>query len=85
MVAKELVRIARNIVGGNVRTESLKDIKNWYGATDVTDVKLEALPPKYDLIAVSYGTYGVNGCVYSDKDGNIYKITKRCSNLLRIV
>lgn len=64
-------------------TFSQKQIKNWYNATDVTDAR--ELPEKWKIVGISTGLYGVNGCVYTDKEGNFYKITKRCSNLFRII
>jgi len=87
-IAKELVRMAKNLMAGigtDTRDVSQKDIRTWYGAKDVTDVDEKDLPDKWELIATSHGINGVNGCVYADKDGNVYKITKRCSNLFRII
>ena len=83
-IAKELVKLAKSLVtaSGDIRSETLSEIKKW-PAKDVSDEK--DLPRKWEVIAISAGTYGVNGCVYSDKEGNLYKITKRCSNLFRII
>ena len=34
-------------------------------------------------IGKSYGTYGMNGALFVDKKGNMYKITSRSSNLFK--
>lgn len=83
-IAKELVKLAKNLVtaSGDIRSETLREIKKW-PAKDVSDEK--DLPKKWKIIAISTGAYGVTGCVYSDEEGNLYKITKRCSNLFRII
>lgn len=66
---------------------TLKEIKNYIAlgiATNVTNYAAENLPKCYDTIAYSSGTYGINGGIYKDKDGNMYAITARNSNLFRI-
>ena len=66
---------------------TLKAIKDYVRlgiATDVTTCASENLPKCYEKIAYSCGTYGINGGVYTDKEGNFYAITSRNSNLFRI-
>lgn len=62
----------------------LKEIKNTY-AKDITrlnDKEVYSLVKKgLETIATSYGVYGMNGWLGKDKNGNLYKITKRTGNL----
>ena len=62
----------------------LKEIKNTY-AKDITrlsDKEVYSLVNKgLETIAVSCGVYDMNGWLGKDKDGNLYKITKRTGNL----
>ena len=62
----------------------LKEIKNTY-AKDITrlnDKEVYYLVNKgLETIAIAYGIYGMNGWLGKDKDGNLYKITKRTGNL----
>lgn len=51
-------------------------------AKDVTNEKI--VPDCYEKIAYTSGVYGISGCLYSDKEGNLYAITNRSSNLFRI-
>ena len=66
----------------------LKDIKN-IEAKDLTNASSEVV---YDLvkkgietIAISHGTYGVNGWLGQDKNGTLYKITARNTNLFIVL
>lgn len=68
-----------------MRKCTLKTIKNYVRlgfAKDVTST--HDLPDCYNKICYSTGTYGINGGVYEDKDGNLYAITARSTNLFRI-
>ena len=67
---------------------SLKNIKG-YEAEDITNASSEYV---YNLVkkglkcvAYSHGVYGVNGWVGQAKDGTLYKITKRNSNLFIVL
>lgn len=66
----------------------LKDIKN-IEAKDLTNMSSEIV---YDLVkkgiktvAISHGTYGVNGWLGQDTKGNLYKITSRSGNLFIVL
>lgn len=64
---------------------TLKTIKDYVKlgiAKDVTTSK--DLPDCYNKICYSIGTYGINGGVYEDKNGNMYAITARTTNLFRV-
>ena len=64
---------------------TLKTIKDYVKlgiAKDVTTA--QELPECYNKICYSIGTYGINGGVYEDKNGNMYAITARTTNLFRI-
>ena len=64
---------------------TLRTIKNYVKlgiAKDVTTA--QELPECYTKICYSCGTYGINGCVYEDSNGNMYAITARSTNLFRI-
>lgn len=61
---------------------TLKEIKS-YNCKDITHISTEECRKieKKELVAYSYGTYGVNGLIFSDMNGELYKITVRNSNL----
>ena len=66
----------------------LKNIKE-YQAKDITRASSEYI---YSLVkkglktvAYSHGTYGVNGWVGQDENGNLYKITARNTNLFIVL
>lgn len=61
---------------------TLKEIKS-YNYKDITHITSEERRKivKKEIVAYSYGTYGVNGLVFSDMNGELYKITLRNSNL----
>ena len=40
---------------------------------------------KKEIVAYSCGTYVVNGLIFSDMNGNLYKITLRNSNLFNFL
>lgn len=64
---------------------TLKTIKDYVRlgiAKDVTTEKI--LPECHNKICFSSGVYGINGGVYEDKEGNMYAITARTTNLFRI-
>ncbi len=55
-------------------------------AEDVTDADWEDIKDKvYDKIYYSTSELGLNGCGFTDKDGNMYVITSRGANLFRVV
>lgn len=60
----------------------IKDYVKLGIAKDVTTAK--ELPECYNRVCYSSGTYGMNGGVYEDKNGNMYAITARTTNLFRI-
>ncbi len=83
-VAKELVRLAKSLISkGAYKKVTQKQIINWPDAKDISDEQL--IPEKKEVIAVSHGANGANGCVYQGRDGKLYKITKNCTNLLRVI
>lgn len=49
------------------------------GAVDQTSVESPA--PRCLAVAVSHGVNGVNATLYRSKDGGLYYIRSRCSNL----
>ena len=66
----------------------LKDIKE-VKAKDLTNASSEVV---YDLVkkgiktvAISHGTYGVNGWLGQSKNGTLYKITSRSGNLFIVL
>lgn len=66
---------------------TLKELKRlaYVGmATNVSNWAEEDLPECYEKIGYSVGTYGINGGLYKDKNGDFYVITARNSNLFRI-
>lgn len=69
-----------------MRKTTLKEIKNLVKngiAVDITNLSNEECK-KIDIeerLYISYGIYGMNGGVFRGKDGNIYAIISRSSNL----
>lgn len=66
---------------------TLKTIKDYVRlgiAKNVTNYASENLPECHNKICYSFGIYGINGGIYEDKEGNMYAITSRNSNLFRI-
>lgn len=61
---------------------TLKEIKS-YNCKDITCISSEECRKivKKEIVAYSYGTYGVNGIIFSDMNDELYKITLRNSNL----
>ena len=54
--------------------------------TTISDAEAKELRKKgIELVGVSRGTYGMNGALLRDKDGNKYVITARSSNLFYFV
>lgn len=87
---------ALNIVEESKKSESLslkqkelKDMARYGEAEDITtisDAEAKELRKKgIELVGVSRGTYGMNGALLRDKDGNKYVITARSSNLFYFV
>lgn len=58
-----------------------KDIKSMRGAIDIT--KSSKTIKGLTCIGKSYGTYGMNGALFTGKNGKLYKITSRSSNLFK--
>lgn len=66
--------------------KALKALARNGSAIDATNYQPEHLPQNYDILQVSRGIYGMNGCLIVDRDsGDWYVITARNSNLFRIV
>lgn len=61
---------------------TLKEIKNFYckDITHISDEECKKIEKK-EIIAYSYGTYGITGLVFSDINNKLYKITARNGNL----
>lgn len=87
---------ALNIVEESKKSESLslkqkelKDMARYGEAEDITtisDAEAKELRKKgVETVGVSRGTYGMNGALLRDKDGNKYVITARSSNLFYFV
>ena len=87
---------ALNIVEESKKSESLslkqkelKDMARYGEAEDITtisDAEAKELRKKgIETVGVSRGTYGMNGALLRDKDGNKYVITARSSNLFYFV
>jgi hypothetical protein len=72
-----------------LKQKELKDMVRFGQAEDITtisDEEAKALRKKgIETIGVSRGTYGMNGALLRDKDGNKYVITARSSNLFYFV
>lgn len=66
--------------------KALKALIRNGSALDATNYKPEDLPQNYDILQVSRGIYGMNGCLVVDRDtGDWYAVTARNSNLFRLV
>lgn len=66
-------------------TLKLKEIKE-HPAEDVTSQQLPEQYSRWETIGVSHGIYGMNGALFRDPiTGKMYKITKRSTNLFRLV
>lgn len=66
--------------------KALKALIRNGAAWDATNYKAEDLPQNYDILQVSCGIYGINGCLIVDRDtGDWYAVTARNSNLFRLV
>lgn len=59
---------------------TLKEIKN-YDALDITASRENY--GRLEVVAKSFGVYGMNGALLKDEKGNFYKITARSSNLFK--
>ena len=58
-------------------------------ATDITNYSFDQaneLMNKHTLrtVAMSYGVYGMNGALFEDENGELYKITARNSTLFQM-
>lgn len=73
----------------SLKQKELKDMARYGEAEDITtisDAEAKELRKKgIELVGVSRGTYGMNGALLRDKDGNKYVITARSSNLFYFV
>ena len=67
----------------------LKEIKNLVRlgiAQDMTNAYFEDIPKRREIIAVSTGTYGMNGCLFRDTEsGKLYAVLSRSTLLFQIV
>ena len=72
-----------------LKLSDLKKMVKYDEATDITtisDAEAKELKSKgIELVGVSRGTYGMNGALLRDKDGNKYVITARSTNLFYFV
>ena len=64
-------------------TLKLKEIKA-AAAIDVTNGTLPDGWQHWRVIGLSYGVYGMNGGLFQNDNGKLYKITARSSNLFRL-
>ena len=73
----------------SLKQKELKDMARYGEAEDITtisDAEAKELRKKgIELVGVSRGTYGMNGALLRDTDGNKYVITARSSNLFYFV
>lgn len=73
----------------SLKQKELKDMARYGEAEDITtisDAEAKELHKKgIETVGVSRGTYGMNGALLRDKDGNKYVITARSSNLFYFV
>ena len=73
----------------SLKQKELKDMARYGEAEDITtisDAEAKELRKKgVETVGVSRGTYGMNGALLRDKDGNKYVITARSSNLFYFV
>lgn len=66
--------------------KALKTLIRNGSAWDATHMQPEDLPQNYDILQVSRGVYGMNGCLVVDRDtGDWYAVIARNSNLFRLV
>lgn len=91
-VARKLVRYASESMKSeslSLKQKELKDMARYGEAEDITtisDAEAKELRKKgIETVGVSHGTYGMNGALLRDKDGNKYVITARSSNLFYFV
>ena len=72
-----------------LKQKELKDMVRYGKAEDITtlpDEEAKELRKKgIETVGVSRGTYGMNGALLRDKDGNLYAITARSTNLFYFV
>lgn len=72
-----------------LKQKELKDMARYGEAEDITtisDAEAKELKKKgIETVGVSRGTYGMNGALLRDRDGNKYVITARSSNLFYFV
>lgn len=71
LTQKELKRL--------VKTGAAVDITAW----DSEKIK-ELQNKNIEKVGLSFGIYGMNGGLFKDKDGNLYTITARTSNLFAL-
>lgn len=67
---------------------TLKEIKNYFPATNVSDwsdEQLASLVTSRTIVAYSVGAFGVNGLVFIDYAGNLYKIIGRVPALFKFL
>lgn len=64
-------------------TLKLKEIKA-AAAENVTNGVLPEGWQHWHCIGLSFGIYGMNGGLFQDDNGKLYKITARSSNLFRL-
>jgi hypothetical protein len=62
-----------------VKTGAAVDITTW----DSEKIK-ELQNKSIENVGLSFGIYGMNGGLFKDKDGNLYAITARTSNLFAL-
>lgn len=87
--ALNIVEEAKKSESLSLKQKELKDMARYGEAEDITtisDAEAKELRKKgIELVGVSRGTYGMNGALLRDKDGNKYVITARSSNLFYFV
>lgn len=68
-----------------VKQKDLKNLAKEKLVFDLTNCDFDFVD-SFDVLAVSKGIYGVNGCLLKDFDTNqLYVITERNSNLFKII
>lgn len=97
--ADDAVKTVKSIVANNyeskksesltLKQKELKDMARYGEAEDITtisDAEAKELKKKgIETVGVSRGTYGMNGALLRDREGNKYVITARSSNLFYFV
>lgn len=87
--ALNLVEESKKFESLTLKQKELKDMARFGQAEDITtisDVEAKELKKKgIETVGISRGTYGMNGALLRDKDGNKYVITARSSNLFYFV